>query len=236
MAATLATIRGLARIFADQTNSTFPTDAECNTLIDTAGHRVWRKLIRAGWRPARDFQSITATGAFDYLIATNISYIEQVVRVDGTVVTPLTRIKPEQRATMESMGTGPATHYILWSGVVTADGDDEMQISLFPRPTSGTYRVDIQEQFSGFGGDDDFNWFGPESSDELVALWAAVQMLYKEGDTEMAGVRTKQYEDLYAQVCEEAGWLDATQQPTVRDVRCTANKDPYDYQAGEGWF
>jgi len=47
----------------------------------------------------------------------------------------------------------------------------------------------------------------------------------------------KEYDELYAQICEEGGWVDSTQQQTVRDVRQQARlRDASDWNASEGWY
>ena len=233
---TRAEIRELARIRADQTNSTFPTDAECNTIINTVVRRVWRKLYKAGWKPAVDEASITATGAAFYLLANNLLSVLDVYRVDGTNRTSLPRIKPEDRATWVSRGTGPAEAYDLRFGVVKADGNTGLQLQLYPRPTSGTYEVYAVETFDGLD-DDAQTWTGPPGSDELIAVMSAIEMLTKEGDVETARVLKEEAAELYNEVCEMGGWIDAKYQPTVRDTRNLSSvRYSYDWAAQEGWL
>lgn len=234
---TRATIRRLARVKADQTNSKFPTDEECNLLIDAWAKRVWSKLIRDGWKPAFETISITATGATKYLTEVNIALIHNVYRVEGTQRIPLKRIQPENRGDAISLGTGPAIWYDLWGGVVTGDGSATVRVEFFPRPTSGTYEIEIVERFDGFSGDDGV-WYGPQSSGELIALGAAYDMLLKEGDRDMAAVRKGDYTELYAQVCEDAGIFDAKHPGTVRDVNYTDDRiaNGFDWTAREGWY
>lgn len=225
--ATRATIRALARVRADQTNSTFPTDAEYNTLIDACASRVWRKLVKAGWRPARTTVSITATGAASYAVGTNVSLILAVNRVEGTQHSKLSRLKQEDYASYLSMPAGPGLVYDLVNGVVATQA-----IEFYPRPSTGTYEVIYISRFAGFAADGD-TWIGPDGSDELVALDAAIMGLGKEGDP--ATQLRDDYATAYAAICEQADWLDATQQQVVRDVRDSSQIDPFSYGISEGW-
>lgn len=63
-------IRQRARIRADQTNSTFPTDAEYDLLIDECAKETWYDLIGAGWPTDQEDVNITANGATSYSLIT----------------------------------------------------------------------------------------------------------------------------------------------------------------------
>lgn len=229
---TRAEIRSLARIKADQTNSTFPTDVEYNLLIDEAGRSVWRKLIKLGWNPSRSSTVITANGASIYNVAANTHIVVAVHRVEGTTRTRLPLIKPEEWETYLSMSNGPAMAYEVTNGVT-----GQLSILFYPRPTSGSYEVWFQETFPGFANDAS-TWAGPQGSADLIAVGAAIQGLQKEGaDTREL---KDEFAEKYAEVCEDAGLLNSQNPATVRDVRNPSSidmlKSGFDWQASEGWY
>ena len=70
--ATRTEIRTRARIRADQDQSSFPTDAQYDYLIDEAGRDVWMDLIQGGWpvKPSSTTLSVTSqfTSLFDFVV------------------------------------------------------------------------------------------------------------------------------------------------------------------------
>jgi hypothetical protein len=228
--ATRLTLRTNARIRADQDNSTFPSDAAYNMYIDRGAGYVWRKLVHAGWKPDRTILTVTATGANPalYTLAADVSIVHSVDRVDGATRTPIPRVKPEELAGLLTQGTGPALRYELVGGATTT-----MQIEFWPRPASGAYEVRYTKRFAGFTADGDI-WNGPDGSDELIELYAAMLGTQKEnGD---AGDLQRMWTERYTEVCAIAGFTDAKGVQTVRDARGeNPGTDPFSYNVREGW-
>ncbi len=236
--ATRAQLRQSARVAADQDNSDFPDDVAYNDFIDRAAGRVYRRLMAAGWKPSQTLVTITATGASSYSLGTAVQSVQSVLRNEGTSFRlPLHRLKPEELPNALSLA-GPAIAYELTGGTTSATA-----ITLYPNPSSGTYEVRYIPQFAGFTSDSD-PWYGPDGSDELVALEAAMLGLAKEdGDT--SEIRRTLYgpdghSGLWAEVLDSAQWQDGQGQQVIRDNR-NANwgqhRNPaFDWQAGEGWY
>lgn len=67
---TRAQIRSRARVKADQDNSTFPTDAQYNDIIDEVAKEVWGDLIQAGWPAETENYSVTMNGTGSYELGT----------------------------------------------------------------------------------------------------------------------------------------------------------------------
>jgi hypothetical protein len=214
--ATRAVLRTNARARADQDSSTFPTDAQYNMYLDKAGSRVWRQLVRLGWKPDSTTVTIAATGAAAYPLEGNqvgdgiVLNIQYVHRVDGQTRYAIPRVKEEERAALQSR-TGDATRYDLIGGALSV-----MEIELYPIPSTGTYEVRYTKGFPGFTADSDV-WFGPEGTDELIELDAAIQGTLKEnGD---ASDLRKQLDATWDEVIQSIGWLDSNNPGTVRDAR-----------------
>lgn len=66
MSVTRANIRNRARIRADQTDSTFPTDDEYDLLINEALQEAWFDLVQAGWPWEQEEWSIVLDGSTSY--------------------------------------------------------------------------------------------------------------------------------------------------------------------------
>lgn len=224
---TRAEIRAEARALADQENSTFPTDAQYNTYINNAIRAVVRKMIRAGWNPDRTILQVSATGDPFYSIGTDVSVVTDVYRVTGGRRVAVPRAKPETAPAMEAYSTGEARGYLLVGGALT-----DLQLHLFPASSVGEYEVHYVKRFEGLSSDS-AHWYGPEGSAELVAILAAIDGKDKEGDDtralqEKAALR-------WREVSEQAGWLDAKGQQTVRDVTSTG-LTWHEVRAVGGWF
>lgn len=229
--ATRAELRANARIFADQENSTFPTDDQYNIYIDNAAREMWRKMLRAGWEPDHVSLAITANGATAYNISTSVSTVLRVYRVDGGARIAIPRVKSEDLPALESQPSSPALAYTLVGGAF-----GPLQIRFFPRPTSGSYEVQYVSKFPGFANDSG-QWYGPDGSDELISMLAAIEGKDKEGDDTRA--LYQKVERKWREVSEHAGWTDAQGQVRVRDARqqerLTGPSDPFAYNASEGW-
>jgi hypothetical protein len=59
-------LRNRARIRADQTDSTFPTDEEYNLLLDEAARETWYDLVQSGWPVASEEWTVQADGSQSY--------------------------------------------------------------------------------------------------------------------------------------------------------------------------
>lgn len=228
--ATRATIRGLMEIRADNEGSTFPSLTQKNTIVDQAAAHVWRKLVHAGWKPDRVSISITANGAPSYVLSVNTGIIHSVWRVEGGNRIPLTRVKPEELPGYLSVSASDASVYDIFGGVTGAP-----EIEFYPVPSSGTYEVRYTRRFPGFAADGDF-WYGPDGSDELIAIEAAMQCVGKEGDDLVREILKDEWTMKYQELCESAAWYDSQGQQTVRDVRTSSKLlRAGDYMVSEGW-
>jgi hypothetical protein len=229
---TRAQLRQSARVAADQDNSDFPDDQAYNDFIDRAAARVWRRLLAAGWKPSRTLVTITATGASSYVLGTDVYTVESVYWAQGTNYRcPLARLKPEDMGSALSL-TGPAFAYEITGGVTTPTA-----ISLYPNAASGTYEVRYIPRFAGFLTDAD-PWYGPDGSDELIILTAAMDGAAKE-DADLTSLN-KRLMDRWAEVLDGAQWQDGQGQQLVRDA-CDKQGlggwfGAFDFKAGEGWY
>lgn len=225
--ATRATLRDNARMRADQDSSDFPTDDQYNVYLDKAAARVWRQLVRLGWKPDRGLKAITANSAVAYEIGEDVSTILYVHRVDGTIHYQIQRLKDEERTGL--MGrTGEATRYEIVGGAT-----GPLEIELWPTPTSGSYQVRYVKKWVGFD-DDQMEWLGPDGSDELIELDAAIQGTMKEnGDpSDLKQQLNAAWDDVIA----GAGWLDGLNPGTVRDANGLSLKnDPYSWTVDPEW-
>lgn len=229
---TRASIRLSARVAADQDNSDFPTEDACNDIIDRAASAVWRRLLAAGWTPARTIVTIPATGATSYPLGTDVHSVQSVQYLQtSTTRIPMRRIKPEELADfLNTTGGQPAAYLIVGGATSTTT------IEFYPVPTSGTFEVRYIPRFAGFQSDSD-PWYGADGSDELIILTSAVDMVAKEsGDT--SALRQK-LQDRWAEVCDAMQSQDAQGQQTVRDTRGLNNTqqwiNAFNYNAMEGW-
>lgn len=219
-------LRTQARIAADQDNSTFPTDAAYNGIIDRAADQVWRRMVAVGWKPLTQTQNIDAsTGANSYSLSFDVATINLIYPVasisSGVPTGPaLRRLKVEELVPLSfsSNNVSPATYYDFQGGYLSGFGAPQLKLSFFPPQTSGFYRVILTPQFSGFASDSDL-WLGPEGSGELIILTAAIEGALKEGDPgTMVGLLQKRLDDRFREVVEFGGFLVPDPQ-TVRDVR-----------------
>lgn len=190
-------------------------------------------MLAAGWKPDRTIVTITATGAASYTVASDVSIVNSVVFVSGTgtgaVRFPLTRVKPEELNDLITITGSPAQKYDLIGG-----GTSALTIELYPNPPSGTYEVRYSKRFPGFTNDAD-NWIGPDGSDELIILTAAIECVNKEEDPgNMLRALEARLKERWAEVIEAAGWVDAQGQQTVRDTHAK-RLVPGDYDVSDGY-
>lgn len=224
-------LRTRARDRADQ-GTAFPTDTQFNTYIDQATADVWRRLVAAGWKPGRITVSITANGSASYNIGTDVHVVTEVARVEGALYTVLQRVKDESLTELRSIIGSPAFAYDLTGGATTA-----VAIELLPRPSTGSYEVRYIPRFAGFTADSD-NWYGPDGSDELIVLGAAIRGLEQEDGNTDALMRDMKFR--WQEIIEQASWLDTRNPPTVRDVYGTRRyiRDGADWNipGTDAWF
>lgn len=226
--ATRLQMRDRARAKADQDGSTFPTDTQYNNWLDEGASAVWRRLVGAGWRPDRTLISITATGAASYTLATDVHTILDVTRVISGGRIPMRRVKPEEIQPLALL-TGPGLYYELTGGALAAQA-----IEFYPKPTGGTYEVRYIKRFPGFTADGD-NWYGPDGSDQLIVLLAAISGANKEDAREKVASLKDEFQMTWTEVLEQANWLDQQSVPTVRDSRPTYPRDDSDYFVTNAW-
>lgn len=232
--ATLADIRGLARIYSDQDASDFPTDAQYNLIIGAAANRVWYDLLKAGW--PIDFQTanITANGSTTYTLGVgNVAAVRGVYRSDNNGLYRLYRINEGKRAELMSMNafSGFAEYYDVRT---PGSGSAGVLIELLPKASGGTYLVHYLQDFSGFAIDIT-PWPGPVGSDELVAIKAAEMACRKESRIEDARELKAEYSELLNDIVERANWINMMDPPQIRDVMSSKPRSTFDYPvAGPG--
>lgn len=229
---TRAQLRTSVRIKADQDNSTYPTDAALNEFIDSAARTVWRRCVSLGWKPDRTTVNITANGSASYTVGSDVSAVHSVVFTSSGVRDPLHRVKPEQLHDLLLLTGQQATHYDL-----IGLGQTALTIELYPNPSSGNYEVRYTKRFPGFANDAD-TWIGPDGSEELIVLTAAIESVNKEGDpADMVRALERRLAQRWDEVIEAAGWLDSQGQQTVRDIYGERQLTlPFDFRASEGWL
>lgn len=227
---TRGSLRLSTRVAANQEGGDFPSEDALNDILDRAASGVYRRLIAAGWTPSRTTVTITATGATSYALGTDVHSVTSVQRLDGSLYRPaLTRLKPEELAGYQSLGASFATAYLITGGVTTATA-----IELYPVPTTGSYEVRYTPKFAGFVSDLD-QWYGPDGSEELIILTAAIDSVALEyGDTSQLN---QKLQERWAEVVDGAQWQDAQGQQTVRDVYAQRRSYTrgFDYDAHEAW-
>lgn len=233
--ATLADIRLLAQIHADQESSDFPTPAQMNILCDSAGKRVWNDLLRAGW-PV-DFSSVnfTSTGAASYApagLASGVVTVRGVFYLQGNDRYELKRVNEGQRAQLLSATavTGFSEYFDI-----RVNSTGGFIIELLPRSSGQIYAVDYISAFSGFGGNDNTVWPGPNGSDELVALRVAIVAMRKEGRLDEASAKKEEYQELLQEITDMASWVNSRNPAMIRDVNSMSTRYAFDYPvAGYG--
>lgn len=227
--ATRATLRTIARIRADQTDSTFPTDTEYNYLLDLAAKETWFDLVQAGWPINFSTVDKTATGATLALgVSGTVAFIRGVFYVNGGTYEELPRVNEGDRARLMGSGAARAAAYD-----VRIDPTSGPVLELLPNPTSGTYRVQYVLEHPGFSADST-EWYGPARSDELVILRAAAKAMRKEGNDQGARQLDNEYQELLFKVQTMAGWFNMRHAATIRDVGdalgMTRSSDGFDYE------
>lgn len=237
--ATRATIRDLAQLHSDQDASDFPTVTQYNTLLDSAGKRVWYDLFKAGWPIDFSTTTLTPAGSTTVLMSagiptptTPIAAIHGVYFVQGGERFPLHRINEGNRAGLTS--TSSATGYSEYYDVrINATGG--YVIEFLPK-SSGVYSVDYIPGFAGFSSDGTV-WPGPDCSDELVALRAAMGGVRKEGEARLSALRElkEEYADTLREITDMASWINYREPAMIRDVMSNRPRSSFDYPvAGPG--
>lgn len=231
MAKTRAQLRTNARVRADQDSTDFPTDAQYNTFLDSAGQAVWRDLLQAGW-PV-DFATTTLTGNGNATLAIGVGAImgvHGVYLVQGADFLPLMRVNEGQRASLmsqQAVSNGFPGFYEVRVNPTTG-----AVIEFLPKSTSGqSYRVDYVAEWPGFSGDSD-TWYGPAGSDELLELRAAAYGCRKESRSEDADELDKEYARQMELVQRLASWYDMRNPAQIRDVRGEVRRFQFDYPVG----
>lgn len=223
-----ADLRGRARLRADHTDGSRPTDAQYNIWINEAGREVHSDLIGAGLKVNTTTQSITANGAASYSLNSGnpvfgVTAVHQLVGGQAQEVRP---VNPQDLASLRSLG--------VFSGIagfyeVRLDFTTGLVIEFLPRPTGGSFTVDYILPFTSFAADGTL-WRGPTSSDELIVLRVAAKALRNEGETADAGALDDEYQPLFAKVMNRAGWIDMRAPAgRIRNVEGSMARDPFDH-------
>lgn len=229
--ATRATMRTAARAAADQDSSTFPDDTTYNEFIDRAARLVWRRMLAAGWKPDRTAVTTTViAGTPQYNVGSDVSVVHSVMFIQGGVRTPLRRVKPEDLPDLLSLPNGLPQAYDFLNG-----GTAAVIIELYPTPATGG-QIDIRytKRFPGFSADGD-TWIGPDGSEEIIILLAAIEGARKEDNTAHVQMLQAQLKERYAEVLELFGASDSQGQQTVRDAR-TQQQRAGDFNATDAEF
>lgn len=228
--ATRADIRGLARIYADQDSSDFPTDTQYNVILDAAGRKVWIDLIRAGWPASFATTTLTSNGATIYSPAALTSGIFSVVGVYYTVGgqrMELRRINEGDRAGLLSAdaATDRGSFYD-----VRVNGTGGFDIEILPANGGVSYLIDYIAGFSGFANDASV-WPGPITSDELVAIKAAMRGMFKEGQARIPDTQAlkAEYMEILEGIRDTASWVNGRNAPQIRDVSMSRQRTAFDY-------
>lgn len=224
--ATRSEIRTRARIRADQTNSTFPTDTEYNYLIDEAAKETWFDLVQAGWPINFSTVDKTAAGSNPITLGVgDVAFVRGVFYVSGGAVMELDRVQEGERAALMSTSGGQATHYD-----VRVDPTNGAVVELLPLPSSGTYRVHYIVEHPGLATDGT-SWYGPARSDELLVLKAAAKGCRMEGNDQGAVQLDREYAILLDKVQNMASWFNMRHSARIRDVAdpLGGTRDPFDY-------
>lgn len=220
-------LRTRARTRADQTNSTFSTDASYNFWIDEACKEVWGDLLQAGWPLDYVTATITATGAATYAVGAgvNIFGIVGVFYTQGLDTYELKRVNQGNIASLRSQQAQSNRAGFYELRVSATSG---LVIELYPRPTSGTYTVNYSPDHPGLPSDVSI-WYGPNRSDELVCLKVAAKALHQEGMDQDSIVLETEYTQLLAKVQNQATWLDMRNPAMIRDVRSQPSLSAFDF-------
>lgn len=229
--ATRVILRTRARIRADQTDSTFPTDTEYNYLLDEAAKEAWFDLVQAGWPINFATATKTATGVNPITLSLSgtVAFIRGVFAINGGTYEELQPINEGDRAgLMSETGVSFATHYD-----VRIDPTNGPVLELLPLPSSGSYLVQYIVEHPGFSGDS-VEWYGPARSDELVVLRAASKGMRKEGNDQGASQLDAEYAMVLEKVQNMAGWFRMRHSAVIRDVRASnfGPRDGFDYDVG----
>lgn len=229
---TLLDIRTMARIKSDQTNSTFPTDAEYNLLINEAAREVFNDMLGAGLDVTPvSVNTTTAANPSTYSFTVDVASVTAVYFVQGGQLYELRRMNPGLEAQLRSYpGQGFPEFYKLTTDF-TGTGYQKLEVL----PASAcTLRIDYIPQYTAMANDAAL-WLGPSGSDELLAWKAAAAGLRKEGSDRDAYECEKAYERRFEKVMLQVSRIDGRNAAQIRDARGT-QRPGFEYQAmGPGW-
>lgn len=227
--ATRATLRTIARIRADQTDSTFPTDTEYNYFLDQAAKEVWYDLVQAGWPVNFSTIDLAASGSNPVALGASgaVAFIRGVFWLSGGTYAELDRVQEGDRASlMSSSGARPAAYD------VRIDPTSGPVVELLPAAT-GTCRVHYVPEHPGFANDA-AEWYGPARSDELIVLRSAAKAMRKEGNDQGARQLDNEYSELLFKVQTMASWFNMRHSVKIRDVGdpldIGRSSDGFDYE------
>lgn len=216
--ATRLEIRTRARIRADQTDSTFPSDTELNYFIDEGCKEVWYDLVKSGWPISFTAATTAAAASFltlsgAYAVAVPVAFIRGVYCYSGGTYYELRRINEGERADLYSTtGVTMPTHY-----EVRIDPTAGIGVEILPYVAGAQIRVEYVREHPGLAADGT-SWYGPARSDELVVLKTAAKACRKEGNDQGAAMLDREYAYLMQCVQDLASWVDMRNPATIRMV------------------
>lgn len=210
--ATRAILRTRARIRADQTDATFPTDTEYNYLLDEAAKEAWYDLISAGW-PINFTTADKALAANPITLGFSgtVAFIRGVFYLNGGRYTDIPRIQEGDRAGLLAGSGRPAGYDVRIDATVGP------VLEILPPQSSGSVRIEYIVEHPGFAGEST-EWYGPARSDEMIVLRAAAKGCRKEGNDQGADQLDNEYAMLLEKVQTMAGWFNMRHGAKIRDV------------------
>ncbi len=168
-AVTLSELISRVRQRSDQehSGSNFVTDAEITRLINVSYAELYGHLLRWSLNMVESLSTITATGAANYALPTDLYSVVAVFRVDGDVRTYLERHSSRHR--LGATPSGSAVSYRVINNT----------IEFYPRATAGTYEV-VYVPVCGQLVDGDDAMDGVLGWEEYVVIDCAIHILDKE--------------------------------------------------------
>jgi hypothetical protein len=219
--ATRAQIRTKVRRRADQEQGTgFVPDTEVNDYVNDSLRWVYSLLVRAGVLLPKSTQTVTASGASPYALATTTFVILGVYRVVGNQRIPLSRLQESEYDLARTLTGAEARIYDV---TVTPTGAPTLV--LYPNVSSGTYEVRYVPAFTDLTSDVDvLVW--PYEAEELVVVDAAIKCAAKEGQDvrQLTAERARLEQLLY----DTLSARDATQPGAIQDTARTKTLTTHD--------
>jgi hypothetical protein len=197
-------------------NSDFVSDSELTTHVNNSGCELHECLVTADIYSVAT-QTLTITGAESYSLDAAFFRVLQVVRVDGDTLIPLRQIDVRQRTNFLTNEQPDAGAWLLMGS----------SIYLYPKPSSGTYKVLYIPQWTALSSGSDSVTI-PNGWDEYIVVDCAIKCLAKEesGTDHLQAERDRLLERIYA-AAHHRQWADPAQVQLIDEYEYAA--DPADY-------